>query len=40
VQHETVTPAHRINIAEELRTCRKELASYLFSVLHPPKPSE
>jgi hypothetical protein len=40
VQHEIVTPAHMEKIAEELRTCRKELASYLYSVSYPPEPSE
>ena len=40
VQHEIVTPAHMEKIAEELRTCRKELASYLYSVSRQPEPSE
>jgi hypothetical protein len=35
VQHETVTPADMEKIAEELRTCRKELALYLVGSRRP-----
>jgi len=38
VHHETVTPADMDKIAEELRACRKQLASYLYGVLHPSEP--